>query len=248
MQKWCEHESGCTNTQMPTGPYCARHYEVVMEQSELEFRLKELKGYEYIKRRERQKHIIDAAAWRMKLEKEGWQNVEEQKMHPMLGSSIQCAYEGCHNSTYAKGFSQCLEHYEKLCAAKICTHGRCAAPVTSDKWTICPKHVEALQAPLKSTKDIPVTDPVNHPAHYTTGKFETIDVIEDMQLPYHLGNVVKYIARAGKKNHTKYIEDLQKARWYLDRYITLKQRLELPTWEKHDENDDKDYAGEQKQD
>lgn len=41
--------------------------------------------------------------------------------------------------------------------------------------------------------------------------------IEDQQLPYHLGNVIKYIARAGYKGDK--LEDLKKARWYLDRYI-----------------------------
>lgn len=44
-----------------------------------------------------------------------------------------------------------------------------------------------------------------------------IDFIEDQQLPYHLGNVIKYIARAGYKGDK--LEDLKKARWYLDRYI-----------------------------
>ena len=60
-------------------------------------------------------------------------------------------------------------------------------------------------------------DAVNHPSHYTRGKIEVIDFIEDQQLPYHLGNVIKYIARAGYKGDK--MEDLKKARWYLDRYI-----------------------------
>ena len=60
---------------------------------------------------------------------------------------------------------------------------------------------------------------VSHPAHYTDGKIEVIDFIEDKKLGYHLGNVVKYVARAGKKDPNKLIEDLQKARWYLDRHI-----------------------------
>ncbi|KKN22083.1 hypothetical protein LCGC14_0918890 [marine sediment metagenome] len=63
------------------------------------------------------------------------------------------------------------------------------------------------------------SDPVNHPSHYTFGKFEVIDVIEDWDLGYHLGNAVKYIARAGHKDDE--IQDLQKARFYLDRYIKL---------------------------
>lgn len=62
---------------------------------------------------------------------------------------------------------------------------------------------------------------VNHPSHYNAGKIEVIDYIEDQQLGFHLGNVVKYISRAGKKDAAKTVEDLEKARWYLDRYIEL---------------------------
>ena len=58
-------------------------------------------------------------------------------------------------------------------------------------------------------------DSVNHPAHYTDGSIEVIDFIEDK----HLGNAVKYIARAGKKDPEKTAEDLRKAVWYLNRYI-----------------------------
>ena len=62
-----------------------------------------------------------------------------------------------------------------------------------------------------------VNDPVNHPSHYTDGKIEVIDFIEDKKLGYHLGNAVKYISRAGKKDPAKEIEDLQKAVWYINR-------------------------------
>jgi len=62
-------------------------------------------------------------------------------------------------------------------------------------------------------------DPVNRPSHYTDGKIEVIDFIEDKNLGFHLGNSVKYIARAGKKNPDKTIEDLKKAKWYLERKI-----------------------------
>ncbi len=66
-------------------------------------------------------------------------------------------------------------------------------------------------------------DPVNHPSHYTDGKIEVIDFIEDKNLNFHRGNAVKYIARAGKKDKSREIEDLQKAAWYIDREI---KRLE----------------------
>ena len=65
-----------------------------------------------------------------------------------------------------------------------------------------------------------VTDNVNHPSHYTDGKIEVIDFIEQKNLNFHRGNAVKYIARAGKKDPEKEVEDLQKAVWYLNREIT----------------------------
>jgi hypothetical protein len=66
------------------------------------------------------------------------------------------------------------------------------------------------------------TDMVNHPPHYAFGPHETIDVIEAWDLPYHLGNVVKYVSRAKRKG--KELEDLKKAAWYLDRYISMVEK------------------------
>lgn len=62
---------------------------------------------------------------------------------------------------------------------------------------------------------------VNHPAHYNNGKYECIDVLKDIMTPeqfegFCLGNTVKYIWRAGKKNPGKRLEDLRKSKWYLD--------------------------------
>ena len=64
-------------------------------------------------------------------------------------------------------------------------------------------------------------DAVNHPSHYTDGGIETIDFIEAKKLPYHLGNAIKYISRAGKKDQNKTVEDLRKAVWYIERYIKV---------------------------
>ena len=64
-----------------------------------------------------------------------------------------------------------------------------------------------------------VNDVINHPSHYTDGKFETIEAIESWRLGYHLGNAVKYISRAGKKSKDTELEDLRKARWYIQRYL-----------------------------
>lgn len=58
---------------------------------------------------------------------------------------------------------------------------------------------------------------INHPPHYNQGKIEVIDVIEDWGLDFHSGNVIKYVAR--HKHKGKALEDLRKARFYLDRLI-----------------------------
>ena len=60
---------------------------------------------------------------------------------------------------------------------------------------------------------------VNHPSHYNTGKIEVIEAIDDWNLDFCLGNAVKYIARAGKKDPDKTIEDLEKAKWYIQHEI-----------------------------
>jgi hypothetical protein len=63
-------------------------------------------------------------------------------------------------------------------------------------------------------------DAVDHPSHYGGDTvYETIKVIEAWDLDFHLGNAVKYISRAGRKDPAAEIEDLEKARWYLDRKI-----------------------------
>lgn len=67
---------------------------------------------------------------------------------------------------------------------------------------------------------VPV-ESVDHPAHYggADNPYEAIKVIEAWELGFCLGNTVKYISRAGIKVPTNEIEDLKKARWYLDRHI-----------------------------
>ncbi len=62
-----------------------------------------------------------------------------------------------------------------------------------------------------------MTERVNHPEHYNAGGIEVIDAIEAWGLGFHLGNVVKYIARADHKGSR--FEDLRKALWYLEREI-----------------------------
>lgn len=84
-----------------------------------------------------------------------------------------------------------------------------------------------LWAPKKT---YPGDDAVNHPSHYTDGKIETIDYIEDKDFNFNLGNVIKYVSRCGKKAsaslsaESKAIEDLKKARFYLEREIAKREK------------------------
>jgi hypothetical protein len=61
---------------------------------------------------------------------------------------------------------------------------------------------------------------IDHPSHYGGDTvYECVKVIEAWGLDFNLGNAVKYISRAGKKDPTKLVEDLKKATWYLNRAI-----------------------------
>lgn len=62
-------------------------------------------------------------------------------------------------------------------------------------------------------------DTIEHPKHYNFANIQPIDVIEDWKLDFRLANAVKYIARAGKKDPMKTKEDLEKALWYIRRFI-----------------------------
>lgn len=70
------------------------------------------------------------------------------------------------------------------------------------------------------------SDNVSHPPHYAEGWSNGAEVIDLTEhLSFCAGNVVKYVCRAGRKDPSKHVEDLEKARWYLDREIErLKDR------------------------
>lgn len=71
--------------------------------------------------------------------------------------------------------------------------------------------------------DIECRKTVDHPDYYKRGGIEAIDAIEAWELGFNLGNVVKYIARAGRKTKDG-LQDLKKAAWYLDREIKRRER------------------------
>lgn len=66
------------------------------------------------------------------------------------------------------------------------------------------------------TTAIKLTANAINPSHYTQGNIEVIDFIEDQQMDYKEGNVIKYVSRYKYKNG---LEDLEKAKWYLQRLI-----------------------------
>ena len=82
-----------------------------------------------------------------------------------------------------------------------------------------PEYTITFTDATDSTEDI-----INHPQHYAGTKIETLDYIEDKGFCYHLGQVVKYVSRAGRKGDM--LEDLKKAKWYLDRKIKLMEEGE----------------------
>lgn len=85
---------------------------------------------------------------------------------------------------------------------------------------------ETLQETLDEVKEPVENDNVNHPSHYTDGNIEVMDFIEDKQLNFAKGNVIKYVSRAGKKDPNKELEDLKKAMWYLNREIERLKELQ----------------------
>ena len=70
----------------------------------------------------------------------------------------------------------------------------------------------------KVMKKVQDREMVNHPDHYQGNKFEVIDIIEDYNLNFNLGNAIKYILRADNKDNRK--QDLNKAIWYIQREIS----------------------------
>lgn len=70
-------------------------------------------------------------------------------------------------------------------------------------------------------------DNINHPSHYTRGKIEVISFIEDQRFDYNEANVVKYVCRYKFKNAP--LEDLLKARWYLNRLIRRERSRKAKT-------------------
>lgn len=129
---------------------------------------------------------------------------------PGAGVSKELTCERC-GTTFIHTKEKAQGRWPKYCPECLPKYSK--VPKKKEVQTI----VEKVEPEVKTIELPKQEDVINHPSHYTRGKIEVIDFIEDQQLPYHLGNVIKYIARAGHKGDK--LEDLKKARWYLDRYI-----------------------------
>lgn len=78
-----------------------------------------------------------------------------------------------------------------------------------------PVEMVAIMKNMNNTLVQACSDSVHHPQHYTQGGIEPIDYIRANHLNFCLGNVVKYVTRAGKKKGSSRLEDLQKAMEYI---------------------------------
>ena len=134
---------------------------------------------------------------------------------PGTGVSRELTCEGC-GATFIHKKEKAQGRWPKYCPTCLPKYSK--VPKKKEVQTIGEEVMQTIAEKITQTFAEPKKeDVINHPSHYTRGKIEVIDFIEDQQLPYHLGNVIKYIARAGYKGDK--LEDLKKARWYLDRYI-----------------------------
>jgi hypothetical protein len=85
------------------------------------------------------------------------------------------------------------------------------------------ENIDVFFKPKTST-----TNSVDHPTHYggEGNPYEAIKVIEEWDLDFHLGNALKYIARAGKKSKDTELQDLEKAQWYINRKIEQLKKVQ----------------------
>lgn len=102
--------------------------------------------------------------------------------------------------------------------------------VNLEGWSIglaTSEYIEALRQQDALEKQLaPQYDPVERPAHYVQGPMEVIDIIEKYGFcdDFRLGNCIKYLFRHNLKGTA--LQDLKKARWYLDRYINALEKVE----------------------
>ena len=135
---------------------------------------------------------------------------------PGAGVSKELTCEGC-NTTFVHTKEKAQGRWPKYCPEWLPKYSKVPKKKEVVVEPVAQTIVEKVEPEFKTVELPKQEDVINHPSHYTRGKIEVIDFIEDQGLSFHLGNVIKYVARAGSKGDK--LEDLKKARWYLDRYI-----------------------------
>lgn len=113
----------------------------------------------------------------------------------------------------------CASRLQSEYACNNCIHNGAKSDDKVDNFT-------PLKDIAPSINGKPVNDNVNHPSHYETGSFECIDVMLETQgkeavKNFCLCNAFKYIYRHNNKNG---LEDIKKAKWYIDKYIELSEQ------------------------
>lgn len=156
-----------------------------------------------------------------------------------LGDKVRIKSNGVVGIIIARGYNEYLDENDKQQSFE-------EYQIEADKYYQCNEdeiELVTIGQVLQSIYDIPPqikikeirsinedsennNDPVNHPSHYTSGKIEVMDFIEDKKLNFARGNVIKYVSRAGKKDPNKELEDLKKAMWYLNREIERLRNLQ----------------------
>lgn len=109
---------------------------------------------------------------------------------------------------------------QNICAA--CPLGSLCYGLSMGKGFVSASDEDVSRAYDLISKDEPERSAVDHPKHYNVGGIEVIDAIEAWKLGFNLGNVVKYVARADYKSNP--LEDLKKAKWYLEREIERRSK------------------------
>ena len=143
-------------------------------------------------------------------------------------------YDGDYNGFYDEDEDDEYEVYRSADSASLLYEWFTPTDVKSDKETDVEDEPEFVRSSTvysvnpPSGSEVSGKEMVNHPPHYNQGKFETIDIIEDIVAGYDdpveaylVGTTIKYLARAPFKNAKK--QDLEKAEFYLKRLISKQQ-------------------------
>lgn len=113
-----------------------------------------------------------------------------------------------------------MSKYSEYCV-KCINRGSSVKCTNCIQYLIQGEYLPVVPSGYQERGALEVVSNVEHPSHYSEGrKYEPIDVISDWNLGFNLGNAIKYISRAGRKDPSKTKEDLEKAIFYIRDYIT----------------------------